>query len=282
MLSAYLRRFSRGWIMFRHSFIKLALFSCLAVLMVLPAASGAKPNKDDAPLPVLELPGPEAIDPSFAGFHFGMSKEDTELFVKGRVEKYYADLMAKTRDVRKSDDLLQEKNARLATVATDWITFDGSHTGWAVSIIRWEFKNGFGEEALHVQDGYEHFYYFFANGQLYKLVRTWDSARFPSVREKLIQTYGKAAFKVKPGDYDRRFLSDLRWHGNNLTVDVEDWTDQFKSVTVRWADTVADAFVMRAWGDLDSGLPKLNPLIDAAKQEDKNRKTDPVDDLLGR
>lgn len=268
--------------MFCKSIMKLAVFSALAVLTALPLEASARPKKDEAPVPTLELRGPDALDPTFEGLRFGMNKADTELFVKGRVEKYYAELMSKTRDVRKKDDLLKERDARLATVATDWISFDGSHTGWNVSIIRHEFVNGFGEEALHVQEGYEHHYYFFANGLLYKLVRTWESDKFPPVREKLIQIYGKAAFKVKPGDYDRRFLSDLRWHGGNMTVDVEDWTEQFKSVTVRWADTVADEAVMKARGDQDGGLPALNPLIDAAKEENKDRKVDPVDELLGR
>lgn len=268
--------------MFRHSFLATVMMSALAVITILPGLADAKPKDDEAPLPMVQLPGPESIDATMAGFTFGISKQDTELFVKGRVEKYYADLMSKTRDVRKKDDLLKERDARLAVVATDWISFDGSHTGWAVSIIRNEFKNGFGEEALHVQEGYEHFYYFFAGGLLYKLVRTWESDKFPPIREKLVQAYGKAAFKMKPGDYDRRFLSDLRWHGGNITVDVEDWTDQFKSVTVRWADVAGDEAVLRTWGQQGDGLPTLNPLIDASKEEDKDRKTDPVDELLGR
>ena len=267
-----------------NRFSVFAVSLSLVAALVLPMAAGArvKTVKQELSAQVAELPGPEGIDPSFAGFRFGMSKDDTVAFVKGRVEKHYGDLMAKTRDVRKKDDLIQERDARLKTVGTDWIVFDGSSTGWSVSIIRHEFKNGFGEEALHVQEGYEHHYYFFANGSLYKLVRVWEKNRFQPVRQELVSVYGKPAFREKPSDYDRRFIRDLRWHGANVTVDVEDWTEQFNSVTVRWAATEADAAVMKTWGDQDGGLPALNPLIDAAKEGDKEWKKDPVDDLLGR
>jgi len=274
--------------MFRNIVVAGVAVASLALIVAVSFDVGAKPKAGTKPAKVEqaanagELKGPVIIDKSFESFQFGITKAQAEEFVKGRVRAYYTAEMAKTKDVRKSDDLLQAMNKRLAEVATDWIVFDGSKAGWNVSIIRSEFKTGMGEEALHVQEGYEHFYYFFTNGVLYKLVRTWESKDFGPVRQALAAAYGNPLFQNRPGDADRRFISELRWHGSNITVDVEDWTESFNSYTVRWADVALDAAVMKSWGESGSDLPRLNPLIDAAKEQPKKNAKDPVDDLLGR
>jgi hypothetical protein len=225
---------------------------------------------------------PAAVDPSFQGFRFGMTKPELEEFVRGRVRTYYTGVIGKTMDVRNKDKLTREMNLRIETVDDDWIKFDGSQTGWNVSNIRFEFKVGLGEEALHVQEGHDHFYYFFSNGVFYKLVRVYESPRFAVVKSALEKAYGKPGFKNREGDEDRRYLPALRWHGPEMTVDVEDWTDQFKSYTVKWADTVAEQSVLKAWSGLGGGLMKLNPLIDASKEESHQKSRDPADELLGR
>lgn len=250
---------------------------------VVYSEAGARPRKKaPEPAPAIQIAGPSVIDPTFEKFHFGMTKDELTEFVKGRVRDHYKAEMSKTADIRAKDDLLNKMKARLDEVASDWIVFDGSKAGWNVSIIRHEFKNGMGEEALRVQEGYENFYYFLKDGRVYKLVRTWEMKSFPPIRDMLVKAYGPAVFEMRPGDYDRRFLSDMRWHGANVTVDVEDWTEAFKSYTVRWADAAVDREVLKSWGDPDQGLQKLNPLIDAAKEPPKKKSADPVDELLGR
>lgn len=225
---------------------------------------------------------PVAVDPTFEGFKFGMTKPELEEFVKGRVRNYYNSVIARTMDVRNKDKLTREMNARIETVDDDWISFDGTQSGWNVSIIRFEFKAGHGEQALHVQEGHVHLYYFLSNGSLYKLVRTYEAPHFLSMKSTFEKAYGKPGFKNREGDEDRRYLPAMRWHGPDITVDVEDWTDQFKSYMVRWADTVADEAVLKSWGGLGGGLMKLNPLIDASKEESNQKGRDPVDALLGR
>lgn len=233
-----------------------------------------------APASAEETLDPGRLDPTLKGAPFGGSKDDVLRFLKARVGAHFDNLIRNTMDVRDRDRLMREKDAEIAQVGTDQIAFDGKASGWTVSVIRSEFTENRGEEMIHVRDGDQHLYFFFAKGVFYKLVRAGGGRPMADELEALVKAYGAPAKKDVPDPKHPQVVKSATWGAGLLTLRVEDQSRMFQCATVRWAvKGVDEAGRAAAGGPADA--KGLSPLIQQAQDPTGRDEVDPVDDLLG-
>lgn len=239
------------------------------VASVLAAQAGAEPL------------APERFDPSLRGLRFGWTIDETVAFLKQRVDNRYGVLIRDTMDVRDRDRLRRESLQEASRIGQEIVRFDGTRSGWNVSVVKDEFGQGFGEEMLHLREGKTHLYFFFADGAFYKLVISADKDGRDAHLRTLDEVYGKAANVVYEDPKAKTGLLAMEWAAGTMTLRVADRSREYQCCTLRWADAARDQAVQAKWPVRTSGA--IDPLIlesmdDGSEIVDDE---DPVGDLLG-
>jgi hypothetical protein len=172
-----------------------------------PAAKTVKaPPKKAAP-PV-SAEGKKKLAELYAGFKFGMSKDEVIGVLKKQLDQKYEERIKNTTDVRAQDNLRAEKRGDLARINQSYTTFEGKRTGWDVSIIEEEFAHNTGEAMLERWENSggknQRRFFFFHEGKLWKMFVSLDVSILPADKksfetfEKVMQgQYG--AGDVEPG-----------------------------------------------------------------------------------
>jgi len=225
---------------------------------------------------------PERFDPSLRGLRFGMTVDETVAFLQKRIENRYGVLIRDTMDVRDRDRLRREALEEASRVGDDLVAFDGTQSGWNVSVVKEEFGEGFGEQMLHLREGKTHLYFFFAEGTLYKLVISADKDQRDASLQALSDAYGAPRKAVWDDPKAKEGLREMVWTAGKLTLDVVDRSRDYQCCTLRWADAKRDAAVRAKWPARETGT-RIDPLIlesmyDGSEIVDDE---DPVGDLLG-
>lgn len=243
----------------------------LGVLLctILPARAGAEPL------------APERFDPSMRGLRFGMTIDETVSFLKQRVENRYGVLIRDTMDVRDRDRLRRESIEEANRIGQVIVKFDGTRSGWNVSVVKDEFGQGFGEEMLHLREGKTHLYFFFAGGYLYKLVISADKDLQNAHMLTLAKAYGAPKNTVYADPVTKEGVQIMEWEAGSMTLRVEDRSRDYQCCTLRWADAAMDRTVQAKWPPKTASA--IDPLIlesmdDGSEIVDDE---DPVGDLLG-
>lgn len=243
----------------------------LGVLLctILPARAGAEPL------------APERFDPSLRGLRFGWNLDETVSFLKKRVENRYGVLIRDTMDVRDRDRLRREAIEEANRIGQEIVKFDGTRTGWNVSVVKDEFGQGFGEEMLHLREGKTHLYFFFAEGRLYKFVISADKGQRDANMLALANAYAAPKNTVYADPAAKEGVQAMEWEAGTMTLRVEDRSRDYQCCTLRWADAEMDRAVQAKWPKKTAG--SIDPLIlesmdDGSEVVDDE---DPVGDLLG-
>lgn len=224
---------------------------------------------------------PERFDASLRGLRFGMTVDETVAFLRQRVENRYGVLIRDTMDVRDRDRLRRQALEEAQEIGKDLVKFDGTQSGWNVSVVKDEFGQGFGEEMLHLREGKSHLYFFFADGTLYKLILSADKDHRDQHMAALAEAYGKALRTTYRDPQAKADPVAMAWEAGNLTLEVADRSREYQCCTVRWADAARDRAVQAKWPPRATGT--IDPLIlesmdDGSELVDDE---DPVGDLLG-
>jgi hypothetical protein len=239
------------------------------LLTILPARAGA------------EALAPERFDPSLRGLRFGMTIDETVAFLKQRVENRYGVLIRDTMDVRDRDRLRREAIEEAERIGQEIVKFDGTRSGWNVSVVKDEFGQGFGEEMLHLREGKTHLYFFFTGGVFYKLVISADKDQRNDHMLTLANAYGAPEETVYADPVAKEGVQAMTWEAGDMTLRVEDRSRDYQCCTLRWADAKEDQAVQAKWPKKTAGA--IDPLIlesmdDGSEIVDDE---DPVGDLLG-
>ena len=248
-----------------------ATASGLGVLLctILPARAGAEPL------------APERFDPSLRGLRFGLTIDETVSFLKQRVENRYGVLIRDTMDVRDRDRLRREAIEEAEQIGQQIVKFDGTRSGWNVSVVKDEFGQGFGEEMLRLREGKTHLYFFFAGGLLYKLVISADKDQRNAYMVALANAYDAPTNTTYADPVAKEGVEAMEWEAGSMTLRVEDRSRDYQCCTLRWADAEMDRAVQAKWPQKTAGA--IDPLIlesmdDGSEVVDDE---DPVGDLLG-
>lgn len=173
----------------------------------------AKVVKEKAP-PPKKAPPPVTAESKkklaelYAGFKFGMSKDEVLGVLKKQLDQKYEEKVKATTDVRAQDNLRAEKKAELARTSQSYTAFEGKRGGWDVSIIEEEFAHNTSEAMLERWENSggknQRRFFFFHEGKLWKMLVSLDVSIIPEDKknfdtfEKVMQgQYG--AGDVEPG-----------------------------------------------------------------------------------
>ncbi len=253
--------------------MRRAFWWSLAALMVVLVPFGARAEEGLLPA---------RLDPSFKGLPFGGTRDQVLEVMVRRVQDRYGAQIRDTLDVRDRDRLGREMQKEIDDIRASKIVFDGTQTGWNVSILQDEFQNGAGEEMVLVREGNARFYLFFTNGVFYKMIQTPQDPSREAAFAALQATYGNAA-TVEYGDAKKTRVDHAEWtDAGPVGLEMRDFTRQFQTVMIRWALKDKDAPIRAAIGKRRAVESGLNPLIKAAQEPAEAGPDEPVDDLIGK
>lgn len=153
-------------------------------------------------VPSVTAEGKKKLAELYAGFKFGMSKDEVLGVLKKQLDQKYEEKIKATTDVRAQDTLRAEKKAELARIGASYVAFQGKRTGWDVSIIEEEFAHNTGESMIERWENSggknQRRFFFFHDGRLWKMFVSLDVSILPEDK-KSFETFEK----VMQGQYGR-------------------------------------------------------------------------------
>jgi hypothetical protein len=193
------------------------------------AAKKAPPPAKAAPPPMVSAEHKKALAEKFAGFKFGMTKDEVLAVLQKQINERYEEKIKATTDVAMQDRYRKEKKAELARVASTYVEFDGKRTGWDVSIVENEFAHGTGESMMERWENdngkNQRRFFFFYNQRLWKMfisldvsVIPEDKRNFETFKGVMENQYGKGAvdggtISWRAGEFDVRAIDRLKDYG---------------------------------------------------------------------
>ncbi len=160
------------------------------------------------------------------------------------VEKLRADKLDQVRsDSRFRDNPSAMQRARQQTldrvraIEDSYYQLEGERTDYSMSVIGGEFTPNNDESLLRVRDDVAHRYYFFLDGEFYKLSVVYDSDHvanvgFEAFISRVQQQYGEPSST----DYDGDSLQQATWEDSEFKLRVDDHSDFFGTFTMTFSD----------------------------------------------
>jgi hypothetical protein len=235
----------------------LGLGAAPAIADVKKAPAPAKTAKEKAPppkprkaVPPVSAEGKKKLAELYAGFKFGMTKDEVIGVLKKQLDQSYDEKLKATTDVTAQDRLRSEKRGELARISQSYISFEGRRTGWDVSIIEDEFAHNTGESMFERWENSggknQRRFFFFHDGRLWKMFVSLDVSILPADKknfetfEKVMQgQYGTG--DVEPGritwrtdEFHVRALDKLKTY-DALALVIEDPRVKNALVSIREA-----------------------------------------------
>jgi hypothetical protein len=225
---------------------RMILVSLLLGLGAAPAGAGDKKTAEPAkaakpapkkPAPPVSAAGKKKLAELYAGFKFGMSKDEVLGVLRKQIDQKYEERLKATTDVTAQDRLRSEKKGELARINQSYISFEGKRTGWDVSIVEEEFAHHTGESMIERWENSggknQRRFFFFHNGKLYKMFVSLDVSILPEDKKnfetfsKVMQSqYGAGdvdggTITWRAGEFDARAVDKLRTY-DALALVIED------------------------------------------------------------
>jgi hypothetical protein len=203
------------------------------------AATKKAPAKAKAPpaAPMVNAEHKKALAEKFAGFKFGMTKDEVLKVLQKQIDERYEEKIKGTTDVAQQDRYRKDKKVELSRVSSTYVSFDGKSTGWDVSIIEGEFAHHTNEALMERWENdngkNNRRFFFFYNDKLWKMFISLDVSMIPEEKRNfdtfksvMESQYGAGAvdggtIAWRAGDFDARAVDKLRDYGA-LGLVVED------------------------------------------------------------
>lgn len=154
----------------------------------------------------------KALAENFAGFKFGMTKDEVIAVFSKQLDERYDEKIKATTDLAAQDRLRRDKKDEVNRLQASYISFDSSKPSpWDVSIVEDEFAHNTSESMLERwenQNGKnQRRFFFFYEGKLWKMfvsldvsILPEDKKNFATFRERMEKRYG-------PGDVAGTMIS---------------------------------------------------------------------------
>ena len=233
------------------------------------AKTPAKPAKPAPPKKVVPVSAEhkKTLAELYAGFKFGMAKDEVVATLSKQIEERYADKLKGTTDVALQDSIRKQRKNEIDEVAKSYTKFEGKTTGWDVSMIDDEFAHNTGESMLarwENQDGENRRrFFFFLDGKLWKMFVLLDVSKIPEDKKNFATFQGTMEGKYGPADVE---VGTLTWRTDEFNVRAVDKLKTYDALALVIEDpkTMKDVLAMR-----ESKAPKkkegtsiINSVID--------------------
>jgi len=224
-----------------RSALVISLFAFASTAMAggaTKAPAKAAPAKTAAPAPAKTPPkapvkkaGPpvnaehkKALAELYAGYKFGMTKDDVVKTLSKKIDERYEDKIKATTDIAAQDRIRKDKKRELAEITKDYVEFQGTKTGWDVSIIDGEFAHKTGEAMMDQweKEGSKNQrrFFFFYQGKLWKMYVSLDLSILPEDKKNFETFSGVMSAKYgPPSDTDTGVMT---WRAGEFDVRAVD------------------------------------------------------------
>jgi hypothetical protein len=243
-----------------HRIRRILLVSVLGLAapvfgLVAPGDADAKPAAKEAkkarPRKPVSASHKKALAELYAGFKFGMSKDEVIGVFSKQLDERYDEKIKATTDIAAQDRLRRDKRNEVSRLQASFITFETSKPSpWDVSIIEDEFAHGTSEAMLERwenQNGKnQRRFFFFYEGKLWKMfvsldvsILPEDKKNFATFRSKMEEKYGPGEIEDnkitwRAGEFDVRAVDKLKTY-DALGLVIEDTRTRKDVVALREA-----------------------------------------------
>ena len=282
-----------------RNFRTFLLVSTLGAAVTFPSAvalaKGKKKGGEEAApkASVAEVGKLKAVrfgDPKAGTFKWGMKPEEVQQLVRVQVEKKYESRIKQAaQDPGKQQRIRDEEERELAAVKKSFTKFEGSKTGWDVSIIGPEFEQNTGEAVLVTKEDIWTRYFFFFEDGLYKMFLAFNKDAlgdksfldFGRDREGI---YGRAKEvyrddKVKGGV--KHVLDHFEWSAGGDRLRLVDRSEFYGVYCLVLADGDVAHRVAERRKVVNPTSEKHDSLVDAVTAKDDNNR-DANDNIIDR
>lgn len=163
-------------------------------------------------------------------FRWGMDVRTVNEQLKRDIEDEYNEMQAQTRDPIQQDRNREWKRDQIAELAKNHVKFESAaHHRWNVSLISHEFKDNDGEEMVWMKTPTMKKFFFFKDGELYKIayaygLQAWPGLTYEQIlNDKFKKWFGptpEAKFEVDP-ETQIKLIDYVQWNtvdGDRLRV----------------------------------------------------------------
>jgi hypothetical protein len=230
---------------------RLSTWPALATLLLalapltLPSTATAQPLEDDAG---------EGLGRILQGLSWGDSHETVLEYYRQRYLDDYRTEIAGLRDTLEINEIRRYHEQRFDRVESSLETFDGTRTGYEVSVIGDEVAAGNEESMLTVRTDNALLYYIFASDHLYKIVVAYNSSylgvlEFEAFIEQLEARYGPPLST----EFDEtatgiRYLARATWEEDDTRLRVENQSNLFGTFIMVFTSPQLEDRVVRLRG----------------------------------
>ncbi len=193
-----------------------------------PAKTAAKAAPAKAPVkkagPPVNAEHKKALSELYAGYKFGMTKDEVVATLSKKIDERYEDKIKATTDIAAQDRIRKDKKRELAEITKDYVEFQGTKTGWDVSIIDGEFAHKTNEAMMDQweKEGSKNQrrFFFFYQGKLWKMYVSLDLSILPEDK-KNFETFSSVMSSKygPPSDTDAGLMT---WRAGEFDVRAVD------------------------------------------------------------
>jgi hypothetical protein len=282
-----------------RNFRMLLLVSTLGAAVTLPGAAalaGKKKGGGEAAAPkanVAEVNKLKAVrfgDPKAGTFKWGMKPEEVQQLVRVQVQKKYeARIKQAAQDPGKQQRIRDEQEREIAAMKKSYTKFEGTKTGWDVSIIGVEFEQNTGEAVLVTKEEMWTRYFFFFEDGLYKMFLAFNK---DALGDKSFQEFGrdregiygraKEVYrddKVKGGV--KHVLDHFEWSAGGDRLRLVDRSEFYGVYCLVLADGDAARRLAERRKVVNPAGEKHNSLVESVTAKDDNNR-DSNDNIVDR
>lgn len=223
----------------RFRMSRMILVSLLGVGL---ATSAAVAKGDKKPAPAKKAPAPakkpppkKAVPPPsaeskkklaelYAGFKFGMSKDEVIGVFSKQLEERYAEKLKGTTDVAAQDRIRADKKKEVAQLKASYVEFVANKPSpWDVSIVEEEIAHDTNESMLERWENQggknQRRFFFFYQGKLWKMFISLDVSILPEDKKNFDTFQGVMTTQYGPGDIEPGLIT---WHAGEFEVRAVD------------------------------------------------------------
>jgi hypothetical protein len=199
----------------------------------------APPPAKKKPPVIVTAEHKKALSELFAGFKFGMTKDDVIGVLAKQIDAQLEDKIKATTDIAAQDRFRKDKKSEVAKISQSYTAFEGKKTGWDVSIIDGEFAHNTNESMLENwenKDGKnQRRFFFFYDGKLWKMFVQLDVSILPAEKRTFDTLQAYMTAKYGPGDLDTT-MNKLSWHTDAFDVRAVDRLRDYDAIAISIED----------------------------------------------
>lgn len=174
-------------------------------------------------------------------YRFGMPPESVIRRLSKSINADYDERMKGVNDPTEQDKHRRWRRQEIDKIRANHVKFDGRNHRWGASIVQHDFEDDANEEMIWVPEDNVKSFFFFKDGELWKVVRAYDPRKFEGKEfAKVIEEDWKTQFGPSPKNHK---VKDTR--STDVLLDYMEWQSS-ENGTVRAFDlsAVQGAYVL--------------------------------------